>query len=244
ITSRYDNLSKFQDGSSYLIVDDEEDTLTFLKSVAEMNYSCLVITRNKPDYIKKIFKPKKIQIAVLKEENDGSRFVISNLNELYSMIKQFCRKHDNTAILITGMDYLLNSYSFDEILKTIYRLNDVIHESTTLFFMRISDQTIFTEKQMKSLQSELKVLPLPSISDFIVDIQLMDILRYIQKEGKQNSCIASKKLRKELGLSRPTIRKKTRFLEENGLVEIAKKGREKNFSLTNKGKKAIKEFDS
>ena len=244
ITYQYERIECLKKGNGYILVNEnDEGALLLLKSLAEMSYHCLVITRNNPSFIKKVLGPYPVQILFMKIDS-GEKKDVLGIDELLSIIKKFCCKYKNAAVFLSRIEFILMTYSFDYLLKNVYEINEITNQSSSLFLLNVSNKSFFTDKQLCLLQSELVSLPSKTLKDVIPDLQIYDMFKFIQIESEGNNDISFNYLRKKLQSSYPTIRRSAKHLEDEGFIEIVKKGRRKIVSLSEKGKEIIGIYES
>jgi DNA-binding MarR family transcriptional regulator len=221
----------------------DEEALALLKSVAEEDYHCLIVTRNNPTFINKVLDPFSVEIICMNSKNVDKKNA-SGLSDVVSSINTFSHRHEHAAVLLSRIDFLMMTYSFDQLLKSIYEINEITSQSSSLFLLHVSDPSLFTDRQLRLLQSELTVIPAKTLKDYLPDLELYTLFKYIKNEEKKYDTISFNHLRKKLDRSYPTIRKNAYSLKNKGFIEIMKKGREKIVFLTDKGKQIIKRCES
>jgi DNA-binding MarR family transcriptional regulator len=74
-----------------------------------------------------------------------------------------------------------------------------------------------------------------------LDDPMYDILEFIYQQQEMKLMVTFKKLGKELSISKSTVAKRVKFLEQNGLILTVKIGRSKSISLTDQGEAIIKQ---
>lgn len=229
-------------GIGYLLMEKEDEAVSLLNSLANMKYNCLFITRNNLVSSQDILHSNSIEIVLLQQNNSATqRNTI--IDKLPSIIEEFYLEHENAVVLLCRVDYLLTFNSFDTLLKMIYDINDMTQKTSSLFILNIAAQSVFTEKQICLLQSELKMLQSTTRNELGLDVQLYSLLKYLQGNEKRNRYSSLKDLGKEFKVSRPTLRKKIRFLEKEGFITIVKNGRKKIVFLSKKGQRIIEKMN-
>ncbi len=116
----------------------------------------LCITRTFPQKIRDKYNLVKTPIIWLtKEKSIPESIHPADLTELSHMIKEFIVKGEDTIILLNGIEYLISYNSFEEILRMIQGLDDVIAQNKCRFLLTLDPSTV-TEQQQHMLYSELK----------------------------------------------------------------------------------------
>jgi hypothetical protein len=79
----------------------------------------------------------------------------ADLTELSIMIKEFINKGENTAVLLDGLEYLILHNSFEDILKVIQGLDDVVVRNNSRLIVTV-DPSALSDQQYHLLARELK----------------------------------------------------------------------------------------
>jgi DNA-binding MarR family transcriptional regulator len=90
-------------------------------------------------------------------------------------------------------------------------------------------------RQMAILEDEFQGLPGLKIDDIQIKNELFAILKFILEQNQHNVMVSFSQIGQQFSIVRPTVRKRLRLLEDNGLVIIRKHGRTKSLHVSEKG---------
>jgi len=215
-------------GSSYYSLYKEHESIfnLFKNQVEINNYNGLYITRTNSDYINNTLKSQKIKTIILKQKN---------LDEIVQIIKNFVEQNKKTVILLDRVDYLISNFSFDQFIKYLYTITEIISENNSIFILSI-DASFFDEKQLSLIKSELLPIPAENLEEIQIKADYYEILKLVNKYYKNNMLVEFKKISEELSINRKTLSKKVNHLEKQDLIIVTKSGRSKIPYLTDKAK--------
>lgn len=227
-------------GNSYLITDKSNiPAIDLISDLINNNYKGLIITRGNPEEIKRqIPKSKNIEIVLLAREHVQGLINISNLEILKEKFKEFTRDNQNSIILLDGIHYLISRFSFDDFIKLLYDVNDIIAKNKAILFVRI-DPLIINNNQMALIENELLVLPGQKTEDLIIEDDVYDILKYISEQNLDNAVVSVKKVMIRFSITYVTAASKLNSLETKGLIMTKKQGKLRAIFITEKGKKLL-----
>jgi PAS domain S-box-containing protein len=239
ITQDIEQHGKLLGGNSYLIANkNNTPAFSLFISLISADYKGLYITRNNPEIIKNLIPTHDVQIVVFSEKKQGSLKNISTLDSLITAIHEFCKKHDKTVILLDRIDYLLNIFSFDQVSKSLYKINEIISNYNTLFLLHL-DPILVDQRQLSIIEHEIQPLPSQKLDDVYLNNELYDILQFIDKQNMNNIAVSFKKIGKHFSIVSKTTTKRLRQLENEGLILIKKQGRLKTLHVSEKGKQLL-----
>ena len=240
ITEEIDLHKKLIGGNSYLIKDNNnKSSIDLLVDLTIDDFKGLIITRGNPDHIKRqIPVIKNIKIIILTREVLKEITGISNLEEIKNEIEEFTKSNKKSVILLDGIHYLLSRFSFNEFVKNLYDLDDIIAKNKALMFVRIDPSTI-DGNQIALLENELLVLPSQKTDDLIIEDDLFDIIKYIYEQNKLNAVVSFKKVMNQFKIAYVTAASRLDSLEKTGLVYFKKQGKLKAIYITEKGKNLL-----
>jgi hypothetical protein len=150
-------------GTSYLIAGSAQhsslrgvEVFTDLVTHGVMGFCA---TRDYPQRLRQKYGLMKTPMVWLTQEKaveDGIH--PADLAELSHMIKDFISRGGDTVVLLDGLEYLILHNSFEDILKVVQGLNDVVvqHESRLLVTV---DPSALSEQQFHLLSRELTAFP-------------------------------------------------------------------------------------
>jgi PAS domain S-box-containing protein len=227
-------------GNSYLITDKTNiPAIDLIADITIKNYKGLIITRGNPDQIKRqIPKSKNIEIVILTREHVQGLINISNLEKLKEKFMEFTRDNKNSIILLDGIHYLISRFSFDDFIKLLYDVNDIIAKNKSILFVRI-DPSIIDNNQMALIENELLILPGQKTEDLIIEDDVYDILKYVSEQNTDNAIVSVKKVMIRFSITYVTAASKLNSLETKGLIMTKKQGKLRAIFITEKGKKLL-----
>lgn len=222
------NQEKLKDGQSYYSIDEEYETLfnIFKNLVKIKNYKGLYITRFNSQYIDNTINNKKIKTIILKQKK---------LDEIIQIIKNFINKKTKTVILLDRVDYLISNFSFNQFIKYLYRVTEIISETKSIFLLNIKTSYL-DQKQVSIIKNELIPIQDQNLEEIHIKPDYYEILKLINKYYDNNILVEFKKISDELSINRKTLSKKLNNLAKKGLIIIKKSGRSKIPYLTDKAK--------
>jgi len=215
-------------GYSYYSLDSTQESIFHLfKNIAELYCDKgLYITRPNQDLLNNTITSKKIEIMLLKQKN---------LNEIVNKIKNFVEKNKKSVILLNRVDYLISNFTFNQFIKNLYIITDIISENNSTFILS-GKPSFFDEKQLSLIKSELLPIPGQNLEEIQIKDDYYEILELVNKYNKNNVLVEFKKISDELSINRKTLSKKINYLEKQGLIIVKKFGRSKTPYLTEKAK--------
>lgn len=236
ITSDIESHGKLLKGNSYLIPDKtNKSAVDLFTSLTNLDYKGLFITRGEPTSIKSMVSAANAEIALLKQNKTKDFENISDFGSLIDKIRVFSKTNINSVILLDRVDYLLANFSFEQLVKSIYEITDIISESNSILLLHLNPSIVDT-RQLAVIEDELQLLPSQKIEDIEISDELYDILKFIYEQNQKNAIVSVKKIGKEFSIVDKTTTKRLRNLEDKGLIYIKKQGRTKTLHASEKGK--------
>jgi PAS domain S-box-containing protein len=236
ITREMDIHGKLLPGNSYLLPEKKNTTaLDLLVDLATSGYSGAMITRMDPDLVKNILSAGSIQLYLLGQEQGKDYTSISTLSVLSQKIKELGRKKNGSVILLERLDYLINRFSFEKVMNTLYDINDSVTKNKNLLLLRIDPSTI-QPTQMALIENEFQLLPSQKIEGLTIEDEVYDILRFINEQNQNNAIVPIKKVMGRFKLTYSTVAKRLQILEAKGLVFTKKQGKLRTVTISDKGK--------
>jgi PAS domain S-box-containing protein len=233
------NQKKVTKGNSYLIPTEDNDYyIDLFINLAKLGDKSLFITRGNLDILKNKTLSLDTKVVLLQENKLENFENISNLDVLTSKIKEFTTKNVNSLILLDRIDYLLTRFSFEKFAETLYKINEIISDSKSIFLLNLPS-IILDKKQMTIIENELQVLPGKDIKNIEIEDELFDILKFIHEQNKNNLLVSFKKIRKNFSLAYSTTAIKLKILLDKELIVVKKYGRFKKVNITEKGKSLL-----
>jgi response regulator of citrate/malate metabolism len=145
-------------------------------------------------------------------------------------------KKQQIIIFLDRIDYLIARYTFDELLKTLYKINDLVRKYKSLMIVRINSNFL-NENHLSLFYEEFEIMPSEKISDIILSDDLIEIIKYINNKNNLNINVTFGEIGKEFNISKVTVKKRIEYLISKMLIYSKKIGKTKLLYLTEKGKK-------
>jgi len=243
ITNDFEIHKKLIAGRSYLIPKSSTDIAPMISNLIDFGYDALCVTRNHTSFYDFATGSIDADICILGGSINGRNGHIDTDSDLFSLVLDFCNKHENPLIVLDDLHYFLIKYSFEYLAKLILELNDIIYQSNAIFLV-LADREIFEEKQMLLLQQELCMIPVKSVNDIYIDDNIFRILKFINDQNEFNSLVSFKKIMSEFDIVYSTAAKRLDVLEENQLISITNSGKAKRIYISEKGKTFLHNSDS
>ena len=235
ITLEIESHGRFIDGYSYYSVDGKNEPLLniFKNIVGVYNKKGLYITRSKPVFNNGVSE--KIKTMILKHYSAKSYNNDLQLNKIVNKIKNFVEQNKGSVVLLDRVDYLISIFSFDEFMKNLYRITDIISENNSIFLLH-ANPCFFDLRQLSLIKSELLSIPFQELEHIKIKDDYYEILKIVNKYNQNNILVEFKKISDELSINRKTLSKKINYLEKQGLIIVRSYGRSKTPYLTEKAK--------
>jgi two-component system cell cycle response regulator len=231
---------KLIQGNSYLIYDKTNNSsVDLLIDITRSKYQGFFITRYKPDVKHDVITSPNIDVAFLSYQKINNYDNVYDLNLLERKIEEFCKKHRNSVVLLDRVDFLISNFSFDNFIKSLYRINNIIVDYKSILLIHLIPE-LLDKKQQTIIEQECQFLPSQKIEDIQIDDSLFSILKYVYAQSANNAVISYKKISSQFSIVRATTNKRLKILEDLGLLHIKKQGRLKTLHLTEKGKTLLK----
>ena len=163
----------------------------------------------------------------------GAKTVSTDLIKLKEFISSFSNR---TIIFLDSIDFLISNNGFNEVYKFICGLRELAYLGKNIIILSIDKNTL-DQKQLKLLEKETKQILLKTYDS--VGHKTIDILHYLLNQNKVGTNPSFSSIGKELGMTRPTVRKNIKYLESKRYVIVHRNGRNKKVELTEKGKKLL-----
>ncbi len=216
-----------EDGRAYLVKEFRPViSIEAFKDLIEIDYSGLIISRTpKKDIHKAVIGS--FEHVWLGQKADEKEPLFDNL------ISQIAQLQGKSAVLIDRLDYLIFKYGFRETLAFLYNLRDTVYLKEQVIILSIDPSTI-SEEELNLIQKEMseieqRQVARPGEAQF-------EIIEKIYEKNSSGIKPSFSEIGTELGLSKPTFRKRVRSLIANGYVVELTKGNKKVLELTQKGR--------
>jgi uncharacterized membrane protein len=197
-------------------------------------YAGLCLTRSNPFEIKALYGLTS-PIIWLNNQKNEEHATAGTLSEIKSKVKNFLKDKEKRFVLIDRVDYLINLHGFNDFLKMIYSINDLIAINDSILMVSINPSTL-TDTQLALLEQELEIISEGIIENNpILNDDLHEILAFIDNNEK----VTFKAVSKEFAITKTTTRKRINNLLDKSLVTISKNGRNKIVRITEEGREKI-----
>jgi PAS domain S-box-containing protein len=220
---------RLEEGNFYL-VQESTPTLSFeaFKDLQQVGYSGVVFSRSIREE--------------LAEEIDGDfeyhwlaekEAIFSLRPEAGEIIKQFGSLTHRHVVIIDRLNYLIFKLGFKKALSMVQYIRELIYLKGTIVILSIDPHTLKPE-QLRLLEKECREVE-PLHKNILSD-DLFNILKYIYRQNTLGFKPSYSAIGKELGISKPTVRKRVGDLIATGYIREDVKGRNKAVELTERGR--------
>ena len=140
--------------------------------------------------------------------------------------------HRKSVLLVERLDYLIMKEGFKKTLALVQRLRDMAYLSGFIIIISLDPATL-ERKELRLLEKEgQEIEPLHKTP---ISQELFDFLTFVYKQNLVGVEPSYGEIGLELGMSKPTIRKKLRLLLSDGYLIEEEKGASKKLKLTQLG---------
>jgi len=227
---------KILPGNSYLFVSKKNDLLRSLyNDLTTSGYDGIFISRSKIEIKGNASNDMNSQLFLLSSEKIRGFETIANPDELLSMVKEVGVRGKKTIIILEGAHYFITKFSYEKIIDTLYKINDIVLNSKLIVIVHI-DPSIVNKIQMGIFENEFQLLPSQKLDNLILEDDIYDILKYIYEQNENHSMVTIKKILTKFNLVYSTVSKRLDILEEKGLIFIKKQGKFQTVYSTEKAK--------
>lgn len=230
-------LMKFilDDGKIYLVKETiPTKSLEAFKDLLKVGYNGLVVSRTPENEFRKMINNGNFEYLWL-AENESEKTILPRLQDIENRVeKLFKSKPNKYAILIGRIDYLIFKNNFKKTLSFIQRLRELAYLSGNIIIISANSGTLSTREQ-RLLEVECRDIK-PRLDKKMLAEEQFKLLRYIYECNIIGVKPSYTDIGQELGISKPTVRKRIRLLISAGYVMELVKGRNKIIELTQMGK--------
>lgn len=228
-------------GDCYIKTGEDHISLLYsLNDLIQEGYHGLIVTRFLEEKHELLSKKSKIEIFYLKDRTKKNKTSIQNSTDLVTSIQEFINNHEKSVILLTRLDYLFITESFNSVLKNLYKITGQVKNTDSILLLHLNTK-LLTEREQEFFMQEFDTFPTRKMKNISLNDSMYEILEFIYQQQKMKMMVTFKKLGKELSISKSTVAKRVKFLEQNGLIVTVKIGRSKSISLTDQGESIIKQ---
>jgi len=236
ITQDSETHGQLLQGNSYLITDEHSDSaLNLFTDLTISDYNGLFITRNTPDAIRNVISSINAKVIVLSQDIIGEFEHVYEPDKLIDRIKEFIENEDKPIILLDRIDYFITNFSFEKVIKSIYRINNIVAQSNAVLLIRLKT-SIVNMVQLAIIKEEVQPLPSQKTDNIEIDDYLYNILKFIHDQNQQNMLVSYRKISQKFSISKVTTAKRLNTLKERELILIKSHGKAKSIHISEKGK--------
>jgi PAS domain S-box-containing protein len=223
-------LMKFtlEGGNLYLVEESSPGlSLEAFKDLLKVGYRGLVISRTPEEEFRKMLDAR-FEFLWLAEQADSG--VLSPIQEGIKMkVENLPRR---TAVLIDRLDYLIFKNGFGETLSFIQHLREFAYLKGYIVILSIDPSTLKNRERTLLEKETRKVEPVHKVK---LGDGLLDVLRFVYVQNNQGMRPSYNEICTELGVSKPTVRRRMKVLISEDYVKVVVKGSRKLVTLTEKG---------
>jgi PAS domain S-box-containing protein len=235
ITKDIEMHGRLLNGNSYIIVDKEnKSAFNLFMDLTLFDFSGLFITRDLTSAMQYNDQLSNIEIVILSQDKLMGFENISELEDLDLKINDFIKRIPKSIILLDRIDYLFTIFSFDKVIKCIYKIVNNISNSKAILLVRCNP-LVLTDKQLALLEEEFMALPSKRVEDIELEENIYVILEFIYSQNNKNIQVTYSKIGQTFSITKVTVAKRLKILEDKELIIIKKLGREKIVHISDKG---------
>jgi len=222
---------KLDEGKIYLVQEPVSSiSLEAFKDLLKVGYHGVVISRTPEKFFKKSDIKDVFEFLWLAEIN-GDNTLLPKISKLKNKLEKLPKK---SIIFIDRLDYLIFKNGFRKTLSFIHDLREFAYFDGHIIIMSIDPSTL-GEQELRSLEKECDEIE-SMLEKKKLPKEQFKILRFIYEENLIGVKPSYTNLGSELGISKPTVRKRIRLLISAGYVLEIEKGRNKLVELTEMGR--------
>ncbi|NOZ77467.1 MAG: response regulator, partial [Euryarchaeota archaeon] len=207
-------------GNSYIFREGGlERPCNVLKNLKDRGFDILIITRTKPEIIEAGWnlEASYVRLAAMESGGEGSH---KGLEEIRAEVESHLREHPRSAVLLDRIDYLITVFDFKEVLLLIYRLNDLISASESIFLVNVPRE-LLTEQEYSLFRQEFQEFPdLEEMAREELSYEAYEILRFVASRD----VTTLKDIADKFSITRPTVNKRVDELKGKGFITTRKQG--------------------
>ena len=217
-------------GNSYLIKErTSEKAYSLFANKTETGSKGLCVTRTSPAIIRGKYGTN-ISTIWLSSRKNENLISASNLMAINYKVGDFINKNREAIILLDRIEYIINIYGFEEVLRFIYSLNEKVMVSDAVLILYVNPETL-NPQWLSMLEQEIQRLPEIKEKEIELTSDLQEIVDFISDQKNINQIVSFKDVAKRFNITRSTARKRINSLQYTGLLDIKKKGRYKMLEI-------------
>jgi len=220
---------RLEEGNVYLVKETTPDSsLEAFKDLLSVGYDGLVLSRTPEAKFRESLEGDFGFLWLAEREGEGA--VSPEPGAIRQRLEDLPWKE---AVFMDRLDYLVFKKGFDSFLSFVQDIRELIYLKDSIVILSIDPATL-EEREMSLLEKEC--LPLSPLHETTLPQQLFDILKFVYKQNSMKVLATYKSIGQEFSISRPTAMKRVGSLVYRGYLSEAKRGKEKTFELTEKGR--------
>lgn len=218
-----------EEGNIYLVKETTPSlSIEAFKDISKVGYKGLVLSRTPAEEFKRGVE-NDFEFLWLAERR-GKKVLSPKLSKIEPKIEKLPRK---SAVLIDSLDYLVFKNGFEKTLSFVQGLRELAYFKRHVVILAI-DPSILSKRELRLLEKETKEVE-PTLRVRLPE-SLLEILRFIYMQNNIGVKPSYTDFGLELGVSKPTGRKRIRHLISAGYVRQSKRGNTKVLELTERGR--------
>ncbi len=145
---------QFKKGNMYLIKGrDVERSYALFASEVDKSTGSLLITRKKPSQVQAAYSLNEVPTLWLSQKEEENVLYPTQLHKLVYLISETVFNKKGSVILLDGLEYLVVHNKFDQVLKHLYIIREVVCKHGGILLIPL-DPEAFSEKEMGFLEKE------------------------------------------------------------------------------------------
>jgi predicted transcriptional regulator len=224
----------------YLIKEDDENHAheLFISSLNN-GFAGLGIVRDNPKEFRKKYNLQKTSFIWLSNTKSKDTPGETKINTLYNLIREFVENSKKSTILIDRLDYILTENNFEDVIKKIHDLKDLVSTNNCIIILSVN-QYIIPTSQLKTIEAETIDLYGKHLKNKVdLSDMEMEILKFINEHNIENKLASYKSITNKFNITKPTTRTKINTLQKLGLLQVEQRGRFKSLKITSAGRRII-----
>ena len=221
-----------EEGNLYLVIEQTAGlSVEAFNDILNAGYPGFAISRTTANKFKRLFSHDFEFIWLADRKKNGESTLKPNINEFKQYLESQPKKF---AILIDRLDYIISKNGFKKTLDFIHFLREIAYYNNHIIIISIDPLTLDIDKlrQLEKESSEIETR-----EKVILPLDLLDVLTFIIKQNLIGVRPTYSQIENELGMSKPTVRKRIGNLMSRGYVIVNSRGNTKVVEATEKGKR-------
>lgn len=160
--------SKVPAGRSYLFTEDAvPGSFAALRYLLATGHRGLVLSKTHPEKIPPRYDVDCPIIWIVSKPPPGSKAITVDpirLGRIYSLVADFVKNNPGAAVLLEGLDYLIEENDFSSVMKVLQMINESIAISKSIFLLPVDPDSMdkqeftFLEREIPSFELDVNLL--------------------------------------------------------------------------------------